>query len=124
MAYTPRTTIEIEQRYSQIEKEALEFVWSCKIILDQIIGKKIHLETDHKPLIPLFSNKIMFLVNLFTQLLCLTIQSLTKFFKELMHFPVLYSIYNADLVHFDQVECYSIPTSKQVVFRNVKILSS
>ena len=44
-----------EQRYSQIEKEALSLVWACEKFSDYIIGRPIHLETDHKPLVPLLS---------------------------------------------------------------------
>ena len=42
-----------ERRYSQIEKEALALVWSCRKFSNYILGKHIRLETDHKPLIPL-----------------------------------------------------------------------
>ncbi len=44
-----------EQRYSQIEKEALSIVWSCEKFTDFVLGKHILLGTDHKPLVPLFS---------------------------------------------------------------------
>ena len=44
-----------EQRYSQIEKEALGIVWACEKFKDYVLGKHISIETDHKPLVPLFS---------------------------------------------------------------------
>ena len=55
VAYASRAMSDTEQRYSQIEKEALSLVWACEKISDYIIGRPIHLETDHKPLVPLLS---------------------------------------------------------------------
>ena len=46
---------DMEQCYSQIEKEALSLVWACEKFSDYIIGRPVHLETDHKPLIPLLT---------------------------------------------------------------------
>ena len=53
VAYASRFLSEIEQRYSQIEKEALGIIWACEKFKDYILGKQISLETDHKPLVPL-----------------------------------------------------------------------
>ena len=55
VAYASRALSDTEQRYSQIEKEALAAVWACERFSDYVLGKRIHLETDHKPLVPLFS---------------------------------------------------------------------
>ena len=55
VAYASRTMSETEQRYSQIEKEALALVWACEKFSGYILGKRVHLETDHKPLVPLLS---------------------------------------------------------------------
>ena len=46
-----------EQRYAQIEKEALAFTWACERLSNYLMGKKFHIHTDHKPLVPLFSTK-------------------------------------------------------------------
>lgn len=46
-----------EQRYAQLEKEALAFTWACERLSDYLIGKQFHICTDHKPLVPLFSTK-------------------------------------------------------------------
>lgn len=53
VAFASRSMTDTEKRYSQIEKEALTLVWACEKFGDYIIGKDIHLNTDHKPLVPL-----------------------------------------------------------------------
>ena len=55
VAYASRFMSDTEQRYSQIEKEALGIVWACEKFKDYVLGKHICIETDHKPLVPLFS---------------------------------------------------------------------
>ena len=44
-----------ENRYWQIKKEALAFVWACEKFSDYVISEVISLKTDHKPLVPLLS---------------------------------------------------------------------
>lgn len=46
-----------EQRYAQIEKEALGITWASERFADYLIGLKFHIETDHKLLFPLLSSK-------------------------------------------------------------------
>ena len=46
-----------EQRYAQIEKEVMATIWVCEEFNDYILGKDILIETDHKPLVPLFGSK-------------------------------------------------------------------
>jgi hypothetical protein len=46
-----------ESRYAQIEKEALAFTWACERLSDYLIGIELHIHTENKPLIPLFSTK-------------------------------------------------------------------
>ena len=53
VAYASSSMSDTERRYSQIEKEVLALVWSCRKFSNYILGKHIRLETDHKPLIPL-----------------------------------------------------------------------
>lgn len=55
VAYASRFMSETEQRYSQIEKEALGIVWACEKFKEYVLGKHIGIETDHKPLVPLLS---------------------------------------------------------------------
>ena len=57
VAYISRSMTSTEQRYAQIEKEALAFTWACERLSDYLVGLKFHIQTDHKPLVPLFSTK-------------------------------------------------------------------
>ena len=55
VAYASRSMSETEQRYAQIEKEALAVTWAYEKFTDYILGREFHIETDHKPLVPLLS---------------------------------------------------------------------
>ncbi|XP_022780154.1 coadhesin-like [Stylophora pistillata] len=46
-----------EQRYAQIEKEALGITWASERFAQYLIVLKFHIETDHKPLVPLLGCK-------------------------------------------------------------------
>ena len=56
VAYISRST---EQRYAQIEKEALALTWACERFSDYLIGISFLIQTDHKPLVPLLSTKLL-----------------------------------------------------------------
>ena len=57
VVYASRSMSPTEQRYAQIEKEALAVTWACEKFTDYILGWKFEIESNHKPLIPLLSNK-------------------------------------------------------------------
>jgi len=57
VAYASRSMTETEMRYAQIEKEALATTWACERFTNYILGKKVQIETDHKPLVPLLGTK-------------------------------------------------------------------
>ena len=54
VAYISRAT---EQRYAQIEKEALALTWACERLYEYLVGLHFHMVTDHKPLVPILSTK-------------------------------------------------------------------
>ena len=52
VAFESRSMTSTEQRYAQIEKEALAITSACDKFKDYILGKDILTETDQKPLVP------------------------------------------------------------------------
>ena len=46
-----------EQRYVQIEKEALAATWACERFNDYLVGMSFQIQTDHKPLVPVLGSK-------------------------------------------------------------------
>ena len=57
VAYASRAMTPTEQRYSQIEKEALATTCSLERFTDYLYGMSFQVETDHKPLVSLLSSK-------------------------------------------------------------------
>ena len=50
IAYASCNLMDVERRYSQMEKEALALVWACEGFNLYITGRKFELEMNHKPL--------------------------------------------------------------------------
>ena len=59
VAYASRSMTEMERQYAQIEKEALAITWTLQHRADFLIGMRFKEEMDNKPLIPLFSTKLI-----------------------------------------------------------------
>ena len=56
VAFISRAMTKTEQMYAQIEKEALAITWACDRFQQYLLGLRFHIETDHKPLVPLLSS--------------------------------------------------------------------
>ena len=59
VAYASRSMSKTECRYAEIEKEALAVKWALEHWADFLIGIKFKVQTRCKPLIPLFSTKLI-----------------------------------------------------------------
>lgn len=57
VAYASRSLSETERRYAQIEKEGLAVTWACEKFQEYVTGLQFTIETDHKPLVPIFMSK-------------------------------------------------------------------
>ena len=57
VAFISRTLSSTEEKYAQIEKEALAATRACERLADYLIGKTFHNETNNKPLGPLPGTK-------------------------------------------------------------------
>ena len=57
ISYASRVLNVTEQRYSVTERECLALVWGLKKFRHLILGYKVHILTDHKPLLDLFKRR-------------------------------------------------------------------
>lgn len=57
VAYASRSLSATEQQYAQIEEQTLDFMWASGRFSEFLTGKSFHIETDHKPLIPLLGSR-------------------------------------------------------------------
>lgn len=53
MVFASRALTKAEQRYAQLEKEALASTWAVERFEEYIRGLRAVFETDHKPLVSL-----------------------------------------------------------------------
>lgn len=58
VAYAAKALTQTQQDYDQIEKEALAISWACKKFHEYVYGKKLTVESDHKPLESIFKKSI------------------------------------------------------------------
>ena len=59
VAYASRSMTEIELRYPQIDRESLAIIWALEHWAEFLIGMRFKVQTDHKPMIPLLSTKLI-----------------------------------------------------------------
>ena len=57
VAYASRSMTETEQRYAQIEKEALATTLACEKFSNYLMGRHFKIETDHKPFMAVTSSR-------------------------------------------------------------------
>ena len=58
VAFVSRSLTPTEQRYAQIEKEAFNITWACECLQNYFLGRSFHVETDHRPSVPLLSTTL------------------------------------------------------------------
>lgn len=58
VAYGSRSLTETEKNYSQIEKESLAILYGCTKFHQYLYGQNFIVETDHKPLVSIFSKPL------------------------------------------------------------------
>jgi hypothetical protein len=59
IAYISQSLSDTEQRYAQVEKEALAITWAGERLSQYIIGLQFTAETDHKPLLARLGTKAL-----------------------------------------------------------------
>jgi len=57
VAYSSRAMTNTEQKYAQIEREALAVTWACERFNHYLLGMCFEIKTDHKPLVSLLGKK-------------------------------------------------------------------
>ena len=67
VAFASRSLSPTEQRYAQIEKEALAMCWACEKFQYYLAGREFSVETDHKPLVSVLGDKELALLPLRVQ---------------------------------------------------------
>lgn len=58
VAYATRALTPAQQKYPQIEKEAMAIKFACKKFHEYVYGKQLEVESDHKPLETIFKKPL------------------------------------------------------------------
>ena len=109
VAYASLSMSETKRRYAQIEKEGLAVTWACEKFASYILGKRISIETDHKPLVPLLGTKD--LDNLPPRVLRFLLR-LARFDYTISHVPGK-ALYTADTLSQAPLESSETDSSPQ-----------
>ena len=57
VVYASRSLTPTEEKYAQIDKEALGMTWACERFSEYLVNMHFRVETDHKPLVSLLGAK-------------------------------------------------------------------
>ena len=57
--FVSRSLSETEQRYSNVEREALSIVWCCLRLRQLLVGRHFTLISDHKPLLKIYGGQCL-----------------------------------------------------------------
>lgn len=109
VAYVSRAMSKTEQRYAQIEKEALAVTWACEKFVDYVLGCSITIETDHKPLVPLLNTKCL---NMLPPCVLHFRLRLSRFEYTVFHVPGKL-LYTADTLSRAPTVAKEVPTQLQ-----------
>lgn len=100
VTYASRALTPSEERYAHIEKETLAIVFACEKFHQFVYGRKITVETDHRPLIAIAQKNIGDMP-----------PRLQRFFIRLMKFDfVLQFVPGKDLLLADMLSRAALPT--------------
>ena len=90
-----------EERYAQIEKEALATTYACEKFSNFLIGKHFEIKTDHKPLVPL-----------------LWIKHLDSLPPRILRFRLRLDRFSYDIKHVPGKELYTADTLSRAPISN------
>lgn len=116
VAYASRSLTPTEQRYAQVEKEALGLTWACARFRDFLIGKHFCLETDHKPLLSLLGAQALDLLPPRIQRFRMRLMRYSYF---IVHAPGK-SLWTADTLSRSPVKA-SMPTDEKELMESTNI---
>lgn len=111
VAYASRSLSPTEQRYAQVEKEALGLTWACERFRDFLLGKHFCLETDHKPLLSLLGAQALDLLPPRIQRFRMR---LMRYSYDIVHVPGK-SLWTADTLSRSPVQVQMTPNDNELM---------
>lgn len=107
MFYASRSLSPTEQRYAQVEKEALGLTRGCEQFRDFLLGKHFSLETDHKPLLSLLGTQAL-------DLLPPRVRRLMRYSYSIEHVPGK-CLYTADALSCSPQKAHMTPSGQELM---------